>query len=436
VTELASWLYNRTIEDNKYIPHTPTEKQEEALLCNTREAFYGGSAGGGKSDYLLMEALRWVDSEDYSCIIFRKTYADLARAGALMSRSHEWLASTDAKWNGTDKMWRFPSGATVGFGYMEHEKDKYNYQGGEWNAILFDEVTHFSESQYRYLFSRLRKIEGSIIPSKIRCTGNPDGIGFGWVKSRFVSADNPSRPYISSKLEDNPYLNIADYEESLSALDPVTFQKLRHGDWEVRTEGAFFKTNQIEIVDEYPVEYVSDSVRRWDLASTPENGSNDPDYTVGAKLAMIDGKIYILDIVRGRWAPDDVDKEIKQAAMVDGPKVRIIAEEEGGSSGKRTTEQLTRMLAGFSFCGKRTTGNKEVNARPYASWVNQGRVKMLRGYWNEAVLDEMALFPLVSHDDQVDACSGAFNDLSTIPKDVPFTSEGFSAMQSEQANLF
>jgi phage terminase large subunit-like protein len=115
----------------KYIPHRPTAKQAAFLLLPHREAFFGGAAGSGKTDALLMAALQYVDVPGYAAMLFRRTYADLALPGALMDRAAEWLHPTDAHWNGTTKTWHFPSGASLSFGYLETEKDKYRYQGME-----------------------------------------------------------------------------------------------------------------------------------------------------------------------------------------------------------------------------------------------------------------------------------------------------------------
>ena len=362
-----------------------------------------------------MCALQWTQIPNYSALILRKTFADLNKAGALIPRSKEWLMGTDAVWSAQDKRWTFPNGSTLSFGHMENEDDKYNYQGAELQFIGFDEVTHFTESQYRYMFSRLRKPKESPIPLKIRSTGNPDGKGFEWVRRRFVANPHPDRPFVKSKLEDNPHLDIDDYERALDVLDPITRAKLRDGNWDIRAEGEFFQTSKIQIIDRLPDMTYVKQVRRWDLASTPEpkaGSSDDPDYTVGVKCAIIDGQLYILDMVRGRWDASGVEAVMIETAFMDDIQVEIVMEEEGGSSGKMVTEHLRKALAGYAFQGKRSTGNKEVRARPLASWLNQGKVKMLSGSWNEDLLDELALFPTGNHDDIVDALSLGFLDLT------------------------
>lgn len=226
----------------KYIPHQPTVKQSAFLLLDGKEAFYGGAAGGGKSDALLMAALQYVDIPGYAAIIFRKTFRDLSLPGALMERAHEWLGPTDAKWIERDKTWTFPSGATLTFGFIEHEKDKYNYQSSEFQFVGFDEVSQFTESSVLYLFSRLRKLVNCDIPLRLRSASNPGGVGHKWVKARYVTNSNRnSRIFISAKIQDNPYLDQMTYRESLAELPPDIRKQLEEGDWsDPYPEGAYY----------------------------------------------------------------------------------------------------------------------------------------------------------------------------------------------------
>ena len=105
-----------------------------------------------------MAALQYVEVPEYAAILFRQSYADLSLPGALMDRAHGWLFQTDARWGDLKKTWIFPSGATLSFGYLENENDKYRYQSAEFQFVGFDELTQFTESQYTYLHSRLRRL--------------------------------------------------------------------------------------------------------------------------------------------------------------------------------------------------------------------------------------------------------------------------------------
>src|SRR5262249_37129855 len=137
-----------------YVPHTPTDRQKLFLDLPHREAFYGGAAGGGKSDALLMGALEHVNEPGYAALILRRTFADLKKPKALLDRAKEWLSNTGATYNSQDHQWVFPSGAILAFGYLQNEDDKFQYQSAEYQYIAFDELTQFTETQYTYLFSR------------------------------------------------------------------------------------------------------------------------------------------------------------------------------------------------------------------------------------------------------------------------------------------
>jgi len=197
------------------------------------------------SDALLMAALQFIQISGYSALLLRRTFADLSKPGALIPRSKEWLLPTNAKWNDQTHAWYFPCGSVLSFGYLQYSNDIYQYQSAEYQFIGFDELTQFEENQYRYLFSRLRKLEGVNIPLRMRSATNPGGVGHAWVKRRFI--DDESKVFIPGKLEDNPSLDRAEYEESLSELDPITRKQLRHGDWEVRPAGEVLNSLWFEV---------------------------------------------------------------------------------------------------------------------------------------------------------------------------------------------
>lgn len=223
-----------------YCPHVPTPKQAAFLRAGQLEAMYGGAAGGGKSDALLMAALQYVHVPGYAALLLRRTYPDLALPGAIMDRAGEWLHPTDATWHDKDKTWRFPSGATLTFGYLQTEIDKHRYQSAEFQFIGFDEATSFRESQYTYLLSRLRRLKGMDVPIRVRCASNPGGPGHDWVYRRFVAPKTRGdRLFVPAKLEDNPHLDAAEYEHSLAELDHITRRQLRMGDWTAKQESLF-----------------------------------------------------------------------------------------------------------------------------------------------------------------------------------------------------
>lgn len=237
----------------RYCPKRPHPKQFEFLQIQSFEALYGGAAGSGKSEVLLMGALQYVHDPKFAALIMRRTYQDLALPGAIMDRSHDWLRGTDATWNDRDKRWTFPSGATLSFGYIDNEKDKYRYQGMEIQYLGVDELTQIPEKWYTYLLSRLRRIEGSRIVLKARGATNPGGIGHRWVKHRFVESKTVDRIFLPAKLEDNPSLDAVSYEKALSNLDRVTHEQLRHGKWLDDSGGLVYEVDDaLNVIEEEP----------------------------------------------------------------------------------------------------------------------------------------------------------------------------------------
>lgn len=243
-------LLKKTVLNNPYIPHSPFKQQQDFLTYPTEELLYGGQAGGGKSDCLLMAALQYVDEPDYNALLLRRTYKDLALPNAIMNRCHAWMSlvpdNIKPKWNGDTKTFTFPSGATLTFGYLAHNNDLDQYQGSELQFVGFDELTQFTERQYRYLHSRLRKLKDSNVPIRMRGASNPGGRGHEWVKKRFIVPDAVA-PFIPSAYTDNPYLDQEDYSNQLDKLDELTRQQLKYGNWDaVISEGLLMNREQFQ----------------------------------------------------------------------------------------------------------------------------------------------------------------------------------------------
>jgi predicted phage terminase large subunit-like protein len=396
------------------VPHLPTTKQGVFLDLTCRESLYGGAAGGGKTDALLMAALQHVDVPGYAAILFRRTYQDLALPGAIMDRSHEWLRTTAARWSEVDHRWTFPSGATLTFGYLQTENDKYRYQGAEVQFIGFDELTQFRESQYLYLFSRLRRLEGVDIPLRMRAATNPGGVGHEWVRQRFIEPhDEPDRVFVPARLMDNPYLDSGEYLHSLDQLDAVTRAQLLEGNWDVLPEGDRFKREWFgSALPERPA-FLTQWCRYWDKAGTDSGG----DYTAGVLMGKAGALFYVLDVVRGQWSAAQRAKVIRQTTEQDArvcPRYTVWVEQEGGSGGKESAEATIADLAGYDVHKEPVTGSKVVRANPFAAQAEVGNVKLIGGAWNAAYLDELCAFPDGPHDDQVDASSGAFAKLAKV----------------------
>jgi len=417
-----------------FVPYLPHPNQQAFLMMTSvREVIFGGAAGGGKSDALLMAALQYVDVPGYAGLLLRRTFADLKLPGALMDRAQAWLGPTGAQWRGQDTTWTFPSGASLTFGYLQHEGDKFRYQSSEFQFIGFDELTQFNESQYRYMFSRLRKKRDVPVALRMRSASNPGGVGHDWVKRRFALGDEITpferfktlgRVFVPAKLTDNPSLDTETYLTSLAELDPVTRQQLLEGDWSARTPGSKFRREWFEILPEPPRNGMR-KVRRWDLAATEARNGKDPDYTAGVLVGLDgDGVWWILDMKRIRARPHEVEKLIRQTAELDGLGIPIRMEQEPGASGVGAIDHYQRqVLVGRDFKGIPSTGPKEIRANPVSSAAEAGNIKFITGTWNSDLLDELEGFPNEGlHDDQVDAISGAFNDLSQGTPSLRFLS--------------
>lgn len=400
-----------TVLGNPYIPHTPTIRQAYFLSRMELEAFYGGAGGGGKSDALLMAALQFVQTPGYAALLLRKTFKDLQQPNALMPRSVAWLAGTDATMHDGGKEWRFPSGAVLKFGYLDSPLDKYQYQSAEFQFIGFDELTHFREDDYRYMFSRLRRLKGVNVPIRMRSASNPGGVGHEWVKRRMITEEKTAgRVFVRARIPDNPHLDAAAYHETLSHLDPVTRKQIEEGDWSVRRDGAMFRREWFGDPQEHvPMPFLKDLTRYWDLAATSEDEADDPDWTAGALLGRHDGKWWIVDVRRFRETPATTEHIIKQTAKIDGVGVRIRMEQEGGASGKSLISHYARnVLVGYDFKGFPALKDKVTRAGPLSAATQNRLVMLARGVWNTHFLDELEAFPSDGvHDDQVDACTGA-----------------------------
>jgi len=452
-----------------YIPHVPTSKQQLFMWWAGLESLFGGAAGGGKTDCLLMSALQYSDVPGYSALILRKSYKDLALPDAIMDRSQKWLRATRAQWKSDTYTWTFPSGARVTFGHLKRFKHVYQYQGAAFQFVGFDELTQFEEACYRYLFSRIRRpvvpcehchrpvetigdapvhsptaewthssdkhnekcgraepdpatlaeyapsedgVSVFDVPLRMRATSNPGGIGHRWVKRRFLDeGEDEGRLYVPARVQDNPYLDTESYADSMSELNEVTRKQLLEGSWEVSEPGAMFDRDWFPRMDNEPRDPNIDWVRCWDLAATQPNRSNrDPDYTVGFKMGMKDGVYYVSDIRRFRTTPATVKKKIRRTAQEDGKEVAIGIEQEGGASGKQTLDTYRRQVVpGYNVVAVPAWADKQTRAKPFSSAAEAGNIVLCAtSRWNVTeYLDELEAFPDGEHDDQVDGGSGA-----------------------------
>lgn len=336
----------------------PQERQAAFLSRWEDEVLYGGAAGGGKSDALVVEATRQVEIPHYKGLILRKTYPQLTE---LIEKSLRYYpaAFPAARYNEQKHTWLFPSGARIVFGSLQHDKDKLNYQGKAFDFIAFDELTQFSFDEYIYLKSRNRP-NGPGTRVYMRSTANPGGPGHAWVKERFLSAPpmqtvweevvavhpdghseklRMSRCFVPSTVFDNKILLANDprYLARLASLPERERRALLYGDWD-SYEGQFFQDFRAEpdmrAANAAGVDLPREELKRqrrfthviepfpipadWKLARSFDWGYNRP-FSVGWWAVDPDGVLYrILELYGStgqpnqglRWPPEKVFREI------------------------------------------------------------------------------------------------------------------------------
>jgi len=238
-----------TIKNSTVIFHANEGPQTDFLAAGEKDVLYGGAAGGGKSYAMLVDPLRYAHKKAHRALILRRSMPELRE---MIDKSRELYpqAFPGAKFREVEKLWNFPSGAKIEFGFLERDADVYRYQGQAYSWIGFDEITHLpTEFSWNYLASRLRTTDPTI-QTYLRCTANPGGVGSTWVKRRYIDSNEPnktfvgtdglSRKFIPALLQDNPYLaKDGVYEQMLMSLPPTQRQQLLEGNWDV-AEGAAF----------------------------------------------------------------------------------------------------------------------------------------------------------------------------------------------------
>lgn len=442
--------------------------QTAFLASNVTELLYGGAAGGGKSDALLVGALRLVNEPSYRAVLFRRTFPELE--DSLIDRAWSYYPALGGTYNQNKHRWTFPSGAQINLRSMQHEADRFDFKSAEFQYIAFDELTSFTESQYRYLFSRLRSSKG--LPCVMRAGTNPGGAGHDWVLRRWapwlypnpaidpdrarpeeyagpfelpgirlhyrhdqandveelVPSGTPgsySRSFIPATVYDNPSIieNDPDYLIRLGALDRVERARLLGGDWMIRgAAGEWFDRSWFDVVPRGPGPLAVARVRYWDRAATEAEKTSSqtaadqgPDWTAGVLMSRdVHGFCYVEDVVRFRGPPHVVEKRIADTARRDrrdyGEVVQCLEQDPGQAGKFEVSHYVRKTLAGYNVRVRRPQGNKVKRAKPFSAQAEQGTIRLVRGPWNTAYLDELELFP-EGKKDQVDGSSGAYSQV-------------------------
>ena len=228
----------------------PHYKQALALRCAAFELLYGGAAGGGKSDFLLMDFYAGVNrhGKHWQGIIFRRTYDELEE---LLRRANEIYVPLGGRLTNKGRDFVFPAGAVLKFRFLEQDKHVMRYQGHQYTWVGFDELGNYpTDFAWRYMITRCRSAAG--VPCYMRATANPGSVGHAWIKTRFIDGIEPfkvqrtvesagmaqfpiTRAFIPARLEDNPAImrNDPGYGERLKLLPAHLYRAMRLGDWDV-----------------------------------------------------------------------------------------------------------------------------------------------------------------------------------------------------------
>lgn len=260
---------------------SPTDRQREFLTASDDEVLFGGAAGGGKSDALLVDCLRGITKGNYKALLIRRTMPQLRE---IIDRTRQLYPRVveGAEFHEQAKEWRFPSGAKIIFGYCERDADVYQYQGQEYQWIGIDELGHFpTDFVWEYLTSRLRSPDKSMkCYMRASCNPGPKWImrRFGITKSGHASAVEVDvegrifkRRFIPSFLSDNKHLDGTGYRERLLQMSDAQRQMLLDGRWDVfDVPGAVYRDEMKLVRDEgriRPVPYDSSLKVHtvWDL---------------------------------------------------------------------------------------------------------------------------------------------------------------------------
>lgn len=427
--------------------------QTQFLSSQADIVIYGGARGGGKTYGALMEPLRHVNVPGFSAVLFRRTFPELTNAGGAWPKAADLYPAAGGISTESKLQYDFPSSATIAFRHMKEEKHKYAWQGLQVCLLLFEELTHFSETQIIFMLGSNRSTCG--VRPYLRATCNPDADS--WVKrlvepylaedgyanldeigkiryitvidNQFTFVDEDWRDaygnkaktftFINADVWDNQILLKADpqYLANLAAQNEVDRERFlgvkgRGGNWKTRAEaGKVFKSQWFRILDR--VESGAEYIRFWDLAATEvQQKGDDPDWTVGTLMQKSGDRYVVLDVERQRLSPGEVDRLMVATAARDGHSVPVRWFRDPGQAGIYQDRALRKLLSGFDAAGVVDQMGKKLRVNPLSAAVERGEVQFRRGDWNQVLINECVGFPDAAHDDIPDSVSGAYNQLS------------------------
>jgi phage terminase large subunit-like protein len=430
--------------------------QETFLGTSADIAIFGGAAGGGKSWSLLVDGLKHRQVKGFNGVIFRRTTKQVRNTGGLWDSATEIYSKLHkAKLNDSFLTIKYEE-MKLEFSHLEHEKNKYDWDGAEICYLGFDELQHFTKNQFWYLVGRNRSTCGVKPYIRASCMADADSwvkdLILWWLDSDGQYADKSksgiirwfvriedtinwfdskelalekypdekpmSLTFIPSYVTDNKILMERDplYQSKLRAMNKLERERKERGNWKIKpSAGLYFKRSMFEIIEKEDLPPTRRIIRAWDrAASTVTPKSKDPAWTAGVRISKDSKGIYYIEHVeRFRAETGERDTNIKNIAIADGHKVAIGLEQEPGASGKAEVHYLMENLQGYYVLPSPALGSKVVRATPMSSQARIGNIKIVRGYWNDDYITELENFDgdpdPKKKKDQVDASSLGFN---------------------------
>jgi|TARA_Y100001963_G_scaffold119233_1_gene166276 hypothetical protein len=365
--------------------HANDGPQTEFLAAGERDVLYGGAAGGGKSYAMLVDPLRYAHKKAHRALILRRSMPELRE---LIDKSRELYpkAFPGCKFREVEKLWNFPSGAKIEFGFLERDADVYRYQGQAYSWIGFDEITHLpTEFGWNYLASRLRTTDSSI-ETYLRCTANPGGVGAHWVKKRyiepeehnksFIGKDGLTRKFIPAKLDDNPYLaKDGRYEEMLKALPPIQRRQLLEGNWDVAEGAAFVEFDPtVHVIEPFTLPIV------WERLKGIDYGYSSESCCLWGTIDRTDGTLIIYrELYRKNLTGLDLGRIITELEIEDPFSVQGVLDTAAwartGTTGPTVGETLQQLGHKLRRADKNRIQGK-IQIHEYLKVQNNGRPRL------------------------------------------------------------
>ena len=376
--------------------------QHDFLTCADRYSVYIGGRGAGKTFAGALKA--GIEAQKGTTgLVIAPTYTMLK--DSTFATIVKVLGETIADYNRSDMRITLRNGSII-LGRSADNPDRLRGLNAAW--LWMDEARDMTRDTWLIAIATLR--EGS---GRAWITTTPHG--FDWIYDTFVTGN--AGAIFRARMADNPYLPkefVENMQREYGDSGAFAAQELS-GEF-VTLGGGLFDVSKIEVVEQSPA--VTSATRFYDLAITEKSTS---DYTAGVLLGITaDDRYVIQHVLRFKASLPDVLETMARQAAFDGPQVGIKLEaEKAGIIGLDYLMRDPRMAV-YRIGAETPIGDKYTRAAPFASRVNAGRVQMVRGEWNRAFLDELAAFPDVQHDDQVDALSGAYHSLATYGLPISF----------------